>query len=397
MRSNTIWQASIEGLKGLWPKRIIALVIVTSIIIVLFGLTFEKGPTQDISIDVVNLDESIEDSTAASVVTTMSSGATVHIVNSFGPSYGDAVQGSLDDLKAGKVEAVIVFGPNFTSDIQAWILAARSGTMNAPSSLTIYSDRSNPIASAAVQADVQRSLQAVLATSYQISSPVKVVQEIVYGDDTNMRDFMAPAIAGLLIFILTLTPSLMAKLNAVDRCAGRYSIGERLLAQCLSAFCIGIVLSATIMLVLGAFGIRMVGDLSVSIILLSSLAMASAALGQLIASFARGHREAMMVVFPLIFYPAILLSGIVLPLTSIPDYLLPISYLFPLTCSIEGVRLSMLNGFGWDVCWVQAAALFVYTVVCMTIAWWAERRSIDDHAASPDDGDISEGRADRAP
>lgn len=396
MRSKNVWHAFREDLKGLWPKRIIALVIVTSTIIVLFGLSFEKGPTQNISVNVVNLDETVENSAAASVVSTMSSGATIHIVNSFDPLDEDAIQRSLDDLKAGKVEAVIVFGPNFTSDIQAWILAARGGTTIAPSSLMIYSDSSNPIASAAVQAEVQRSLQTVLATSYKISSPVKVINEIVYGDGTDMRDFMAPAIAGLLIFILTLTPSLMATLNDVDRVGGRFRIGERLLAQCLSAFCAGIVLSATIMLVLGAFGVRMVGDLSVSLVLLALLATASAALGQLMASFARRHRGLMMAIFPLVLYPAILLSGIVLPLTSIPKYLLPISYLFPLTYSIDGARLSMLNGFGWDVCWVQSIALIIYTIVCITIAWWAESRSIDDHATSPGDGGISEGRGDRA-
>lgn len=397
MRSINIWLAFKESMKGLWPKRIVGLVIVTSIVIVLFGLTFEKGPTQNISVDLVNMDGTVENSSAASVIAMLSSGTTVHIVNSYGPSTTEPLIRSLEDLEAGKVEAVIVFGPNFTTDIQTWIVATMGGTTIAPSSLIIYSDSSNPIASAAVQAEVQRGVQAVLATTYEMSSPVKVLNNVVYGADTDMRDFMAPAIAGLLILILTLMPGLMSSMNIVDHGTERFNIGERMLAQCLSAFCVGIVLATTILLVLGGFGINMAGDLSVTVMLLALLAMGSAALGQLLASITRRRREATVVVLPLVLYPAILLGGIILPITSIPDYLLPISYLFPLTYSIDGVRLSMLNGFGWDVCWVQVAALIVYTMVCMTIAWWAERRSINDHATSPEDEGISFGRVDRTP
>ena len=376
MRPINIWRAFKDELKGLWPKRIIALVIITSIVIVLFGLTFEKGPTQNISVDLVNMDGTVENSTAASVIAVMSSGTTVHIINNYGQSNNDPLKNSLDDLEAGMVEAVIVFGSNFTTDIRAWIIATQIGATVAPSSLTIFSDGSNPIASAAVQAEVQRSVQVVLASSYKMSSPVMVVNNIVYGADTDMRDFMAPAIAGLLIFILTLVPALMAGMSSVDRGEELFSGGERSLVQCLSAFCVGIVLASTILIFMGVFGIGMAGDLSVLLVLLALLAMSSAALGQLLASVTKGRREAVMVIFPLVLYPAILLGGIILPITSIPDYLLPISYLFPLTYSIDGVRMSMLNGFGWDVCWVQVTALVIYTIVCLTITWLAECRSI---------------------
>jgi ABC-2 type transport system permease protein len=396
MKSKNIWLAFTEDMRGLWPKRILALVLVASCIIALFGLTFEKGPTQNISVDLVNLDGTMENSTAVSAIGVMSSGTTLHVINNYDSSTSDALEKSLDDLRSGRVEAVIVFGPNFTTDIRAWILSAKNGITLAPSSLTIYSDNSNPIASAAIQAEVQRSVQSVLVSTYKVSSPVRVANDIVYGADTDMRDFMAPAIAGLLIFILTMMPTLMASTKVVDQDKKRFSLGERMVAQCLSSFCVGIVLATMILTILAAFGIRMAGDMSVTLLLLALLALASAALGQVLASITRKHREATAAIFPLVLYTAILLGGIILPITSIPEYLLPLSYLFPLTYSIDGVRLAMLNGFGWEVCWVQVVALITYAGVCMAIAWWTEHRCVDQHMISRENEKASGGRGDRA-
>jgi ABC-2 type transport system permease protein len=233
-------------------------------------------------------------------------------------------------------------------------------------------------------------------STYKVSSPVRVANDIVYGADTDMRDFMAPAIAGLLIFILTMMPTLMASTKVVDQDKKRFSLGERMVAQCLSSFCVGIVLATMILTILAAFGIRMAGDMSVTLLLLALLALASAALGQVLASITRKHREATAAIFPLVLYTAILLGGIILPITSIPEYLLPLSYLFPLTYSIDGVRLAMLNGFGWEVCWVQVVALITYAGVCMAIAWWTEHRCVDQHMISRENEKASGGRGDRA-
>ncbi len=303
----------------------------------------------------------------------MSSGSTVQIQNIRSPG-ADGLNKSLDELKAGAVEAIIVFGPNFTTDIRAWIDAAKNGSSILPSTLALYSDSSNPIASAAVQAEVQRCVQTVMVSTYKTSSPVRTVNTSIYGDGTDMRDFMAPAIAGLLIFILTL----MATMNGGDSVGPRYSKGEMIAAQCLSALLIGCILATTIILTLLAFGLSIKGDVTSMFALLSLLALASAALGVLLNSVIGKHKGVMAVIFPLILYPAILLGGIILPLSSIPDYLLPISYLFPLTYAIEGVRLTMLNGFGWESGWVQAMALVIYTGICMVIAWLAGRRSAGD-------------------
>jgi ABC-2 type transport system permease protein len=160
----------------------------------------------------------------------------------------------------------------------------------------------------------------------------------------------------------------MSGVSDVEHGEERFSGGERLLTRCLSAFCVGIVLATTILMLLGAFGIGMAGGPvgptgTVYITGNGQRGPRSAA-----ASLAKGRREAAMVIFPLVLYPAILLGGIVLPIASIPDYLLPISYLVPLTYPIDGVRLSMLNGFGWGISWVQVAALIAQTISCMAIS-----------------------------
>jgi len=186
---------------------------------------------------------------------------------------------------------------------------------------------------------------------------------------------MAPAIAGLLIFILTLMPTLMSRMGGQGREQTLLFREDSVGVTVLTSFVTGMALSLAILIILSLFGIRMAGDTSALFILLTLLAVSSAGLGLLLSAALRGRSSASLAVFPLLLYPAILLGGIVLPVSAIPDYLTPISYLYPLTYAIDGSRLVMLNGFGWEGCAVQVLALVIYSAICFGTVWWIGRRT----------------------
>jgi ABC-type multidrug transport system permease subunit len=83
-----------------------------------------------------------------------------------------------------------------------------------------------------------------------------------------------------------------------------------------------------------------------------------------------------MALLPLLLYPAILMSGLIISVSSIPEYLLPISYFFPLTYSIEAGRMIMLSGFGLGEAWMQMTVLIIYALVTYSTAWWLTARSM---------------------
>jgi len=384
MRSGRGWRAFHSEFDRKYFGRMVLLIVITTMVMSLFGLAFETGPTQDIAVDVLNLDDAAPGpSVANAIIARMETGSTVRIVNSWSSSDEDAFQRSMDDLEAGNVEAVIVFGSNFSVGIATWIASSQNATSATPSALILYIDSSNPMAAASVQAEVQRSAQLVVAFSYDLSFPVNVVPVVVYGDGTDMRDFMAAAIAGLLIFILSLMPVLNGSNDDGDEELG--SQGAVIAAKTMSSLINGLAMSATVLVVSFLFGLRMEGSLWAVFTIFSLLAMASSSLGLLLGALLKGRAGLTMAIFPLLLYPAILLGGIVLPISSVPSYLLPISYMYPLTYAIDGARLVMLNGFGWDGCWIQLLSLILYTMVCLAIVWFLGRMTARSGAAGKRD------------
>jgi ABC-2 type transport system permease protein len=77
--------------------------------------------------------------------------------------------------------------------------------------------------------------------------------------------------------------------------------------------------------------------------------------------------------------PVMFLSGQVFPLQSLPTFLLPLSYLLPLTFGLMAVRLTLLSGASMSSVAIPLAALALMTAILFTLAsvlvGYAERRA----------------------
>jgi ABC-2 type transport system permease protein len=77
--------------------------------------------------------------------------------------------------------------------------------------------------------------------------------------------------------------------------------------------------------------------------------------------------------------PMMFLSGQIFPLSSMPRFLLPLSYLLPLTFGLVAVRLTMLGGATMSDVAIPLSALVVMTLVFLLLAKllvnYAERRA----------------------
>jgi len=77
--------------------------------------------------------------------------------------------------------------------------------------------------------------------------------------------------------------------------------------------------------------------------------------------------------------PVMFLSGQVFPLQSLPTFLLPLSYLLPLTFGLMAVRLTLLSGASMSSVAIPLAALALMAVIFFTLAsvlvGYAERRA----------------------
>jgi ABC-2 type transport system permease protein len=86
----------------------------------------------------------------------------------------------------------------------------------------------------------------------------------------------------------------------------------------------------------------------------------------------RAHMYANMLQEPIMF-----LSGLIFPLQSMPEALLPISYLLPLTFGLISVRLTMLGGASiFDVAvplTILASMILVFFSLAIWLIGYAER------------------------
>jgi len=109
-----------------------------------------------------------------------------------------------------------------------------------------------------------------------------------------------------------------------------------------------------------------------SIFLIMSLAFvytfSALALGLLISTVTNTQQTAMIASGVGLMLPSMLLSGLIFPISSMPDILQWISYIIPARWFIEALRDVMIKGLGFEAIWKQALILLFMAVVLMNIS-----------------------------
>ena len=101
----------------------------------------------------------------------------------------------------------------------------------------------------------------------------------------------------------------------------------------------------------------------------------SLGMGLLISTVSKTQQEAFMGTF-LFFMPALLLSGFMFPVSSMPEIIQDLTIVNPVRHYIEIVRAIFLKGIGIDVLWPQFLALTILGAALLTLATLRFRREV---------------------
>lgn len=198
-----------------------------------------------------------------------------------------------------------------------------------------------------------------------------------FNPDLESRDYNVPAVMGALLMLICLLLTSLAvvrerEIGTLEQLlVSPLRPGELILGKTLPFAMIGLVDLGLVMAVaLLWFEIPFRG--SVWLLLLGSVLFLFSALGAglLISSISNTQQEAFMAGF-LVFLPALLLSGFMFPVSSMPEGFQAITLLNPLRHYLEIVRALFLKGSGIDALWRQLVALLVMGT---TLLWLAARR-----------------------
>jgi ABC-2 type transport system permease protein len=189
------------------------------------------------------------------------------------------------------------------------------------------------------------------------------------------REFMIPGIVAMLLLVVTTNLSAMAlvrerevgtleQLNVTP--LGRF---ELILGKLLPYGMIGLI-DVVLVLVVAIywFEVPMRGSIPLLFAMCAIYLMTTLGLGLFVSSISHTQQQAMMTSVFFFLMPMIYLSGFVFPIENMPDWVQRLTYLIPLRYFLIIVRGIFLKGVGLEVLWPQAAALFTWGAVVLSLA-----------------------------
>jgi len=202
-----------------------------------------------------------------------------------------------------------------------------------------------------------------------------------YNPDLVSRVYNVPAVVGMILILMALLLTALAvvrerEIGTLDQLVVTpITPVELILGKTIPAVLIALadlVLVTTVAILW--FDIPLRG--SALALLLASLVyiFAGVAVGLLISTISRTQQEAFMVMF-LFFVPTIVLSGLMYPVHTMPEFFQVITLGNPMRHFLEIVRGIFLKGVGVRDLWVQYLAITAVTGLALSAAVWRFRRT----------------------
>lgn len=123
------------------------------------------------------------------------------------------------------------------------------------------------------------------------------------------------------------------------------------------------------------FGVPVRGSLLLFLALSVLMFLSSVALGVLIALVARNMQQTLLLSF-FILFPVAFLSGTMVPISNMPQFMQWLTYLSPLTYYVTITLGIFLKGVGLEALWPQVLALAAYGLALLALSAASFRRSL---------------------
>lgn len=248
-------------------------------------------------------------------------------------------------------------------------------------------DGTSPQVASTITGNVAAGMQAGAA---QILSNLPIPGKIpavstyyVYGYDLEAKDALGASLLGISIFFFaflntaiaflrertqgTLEKVLVSPLDRIELVSG-YILGFSFVALAQAA------ITFTLLVVL--FRVPIQGSWLAILVIVLLLSAGSLSFGAFLSNFVTSEYQVMQL-NPVVSFPQILLSGAWFPLQSVPDWLRPLSYIFPITYSTDALKMVLLKGATLgDILYPDVFALLVFFLLTFFMATFMLRKEI---------------------
>ena len=212
------------------------------------------------------------------------------------------------------------------------------------------------------------------APPIQARGGVEIRPQAWYNPDLKSRVYNVPAVAGVLLMLMALLLTSMAvvrerELGTLEQLmVSPLTPGELILGKTIPVAAVAVI---QLVLVIGVarlwFAVPFRGNPLVLLLGAVLYILSGLGIGLLISTVSRTQQEAFMAMF-LIFLPAMLLSGFMFPVSSMPVVFQYLTLVNPIRHFLEIVRGVFLRGAGLEMLWPQFLALALLAVALLTLA-----------------------------
>ncbi len=276
-------------------------------------------------------------------------------------------------LDAGRADLGLVIPPDFSdkvgkgraAEVQLILSGVNSNTANAARGYAgaIFAGFSHELM---VQSLQQRGIQAKLPE-------VETRMLIWYNPELKFRYFMVISmivLAGFMVGVINTAASLVREkeTGTIEQLmVTPLRRHEIVLAKLMPTLSIGLVLLFPSLLIARWFGVPMEGSITLFFLASAVTLIASMGIGIFVSTFARNLQQALLVSF-FVLFPVMFLSGTIVPVESMPQFLQYLSLLSPVRYYMEISLGIFLKGVGWDILWPKFVMLFLFGA---TLLFWS--------------------------
>jgi ABC-2 type transport system permease protein len=207
-----------------------------------------------------------------------------------------------------------------------------------------------------------------------VSLQVELRDRPWFNPNLESRDYNVPAVVGALLILVCLLLTSLAivrerEIGTLEQLeVSPLTAGELIAGKTIPFALIGLVdLSIVITVALYWFEVPFRGSFLLLLLASALYILSALGIGLLISSVSTTQQEAFMASF-LVFLPAILLSGFMFPVTSMPELFQWATLLNPVRHYLEIVRAVFLKGAGFESLSFQFGALVAIGVTVLAVA-----------------------------
>jgi ABC-2 type transport system permease protein len=304
----------------------------------------------------------------------------------FSFDYVATTDAEVDDLiGSGKVKAGIIIPSTYNGDL----LSGR------PAQVSVVIDGSEPTTASAILSAATligqshgirlrlQQLAFVGGPGNSAVSPVDVRTRVLYNPDLLGAYNIVPGLIAMILFQTATNLTALSIVRERERGTIEQLIvtpirnWELVLAKIIPYILVSFA-DMILILLIGTFWFHVPirGSLLLLFAMTGLYLLPTLGLGLLISTFARTQQQAQLMTMPILL-PAMMLSGFIFPVASLPVFLQLVGDLFPLTYFITILRSIVIKGVGLQMIMPQTIALAIFSVVLLGAAALRFRKKLD--------------------